>query len=78
MNWKQNNSAKLLLIAELVYNNAKNASINHTSFKLNCEYYLQVFFQDEINSYSKSLCIKKLADKVKKLIEIHCQYLFHE
>ena len=40
VNFKQNNQAKLLLMAEFAYNNAKNASTGHILFKLNCEYHL--------------------------------------
>ena len=39
VNFKQNNWVRLLLIAEFAYNNAKNTSIGHTSFMLNCRYY---------------------------------------
>ena len=33
---KQNDQTRLLSIAEFVYNNAKNASTDHTPFELNC------------------------------------------
>ncbi len=35
VNYKQDDWAKLLLIAEFAYNNTKNASTGHTSFELN-------------------------------------------
>lgn len=38
INFKQNNKAKLLLMAKFAYNNTKYASINHTLFKFNCGY----------------------------------------
>lgn len=38
VNEKQNNLAKLSLIAEFIYNNIKNASTSHIPLKLNCEY----------------------------------------
>ena len=39
MNWKQNDWARLLPMAEFAYNNAKNASTGHTPFKLNCGFH---------------------------------------
>ena len=36
VNFKQNDWAKFLLMAEFAYNNARNTSIGHTSFELNC------------------------------------------
>ena len=39
VNFKQNNWARLLPMAEFAYNNAKNASTSHTPFELNCLYH---------------------------------------
>ena len=39
-NFKQNDWARLLSIAEFAYNNAKNVSTSHTPFELNYGYYL--------------------------------------
>lgn len=36
--FKQDNWAKLLLIAKFTYNNAKNVNIKYTPFKLNYDY----------------------------------------
>ena len=44
VNFKQNNWARLLPMAKFAYNNAKNASIGHISFKLNCDYYPQMSY----------------------------------
>ncbi len=77
VNWKQNNWARLLLIAEFTYNNAKNASTDHTLFKLKCGYYPKVSFEDETNLYSRSCSANKLVEKLRKLIEICYQNLFH-
>ena len=43
VNIEQNNWARLLLMAEFVYNNAKNASTGYTLFERNCRYHLWVF-----------------------------------
>ena len=57
-------------MAEFIYNDAKNASINHTPFKLNCGYHSQVFFKNNINSCSKSYSANELVKKLKELIYI--------
>lgn len=36
MNYEQDDWARLFPMIEFAYNNIKNASINHTLFKLNC------------------------------------------
>ncbi len=39
VNFEQSDWARLLLMAEFTYNNAKNASTGHTPFELNCGYH---------------------------------------
>ncbi len=63
-------------MAEFAYNNAKNASIGHTPFELNCDYYPRVFFEEDINPYSRSHSANKLAVELKELIEVCCQNIF--
>ena len=46
VNFEQNNWVRLLPIAKCTYNNAKNASTDHTAFELNCGY------------HSASCCVK--------------------
>lgn len=41
-NFKQNDQARFLPIAKQTYNNAKNITNSHTSFKLNYSYYTQI------------------------------------
>lgn len=62
VNYEQNDWAKLLLIAEFAYNNTKNASIGHTTFKLNYGYHLS----------SQSYSNDKLAKLLKNLMSV-CQ-----
>lgn len=52
-NRDQNDWVKLLLMAEFTYTNTKNASINHTPFKLNYEFHLQVSFEKDVDPHSK-------------------------
>lgn len=57
-------------MAKFTYNNAKNASIGYIPFELNCSYYDQVLFKENINSHLRSCFANKLADQLKKLIKI--------
>ena len=51
VNFKQNDWARLSLIAEFAYNNGKNLSTGHTLVELNCGYHPRIFFEKDINSY---------------------------
>ncbi len=64
-------------IAEFAYNNAKNTSTSYTLFKLNCGYHSRVFFEKDVDSHSRSRSANKLAEELRKLIEICCQNLLH-
>ena len=57
-------------MAEFAYNNAKNASTGHTSFKLNYGYYPKVFFKEDVDFCSKSRFVNKLVQKLKELIKV--------
>ena len=59
INFKQNNSARLLPITKFAYNNAKNASTGHISFELNCEYHSQMSYKGDIDSRSKCKLVNK-------------------
>ena len=63
-------------MAEFVYNNAKNASTGHMSFKFNCGYYSYVFFKENTNSYSRSKIANKLSEKLQKLMTV-CRKNFY-
>ena len=77
VNWEQDDWVKLLPIVEFAYNNIKNTSTGHTLFEFNCGYHSKVFFKEDVNPCSKSRFINKLAEELKKLIEICCQNLFY-
>ena len=62
---------------EFVYMNAKNASTSHTPFKLNCSYYLQVSFKDNVDPYSRSYFTNKLAKELRELMDICQQNLLY-
>ncbi len=77
VNWEQGNWARLLPIAEFVYNNAKNASTGHTFFELNCDYHPKVSFEEDVDPRSRSRSTNKLAEELRELIEVCCQNLLH-
>ena len=64
-------------MAEFAYNNAKNASIGHTLFKLNCSYHLRISFKEDIDPRLKSRSANKLVEELKELMEVCCQNLLH-
>lgn len=64
-------------MTEFTYNNAKNASTDHINFKLNCGYYLCIFFKDDADPRSKSYLAKKLFKKLRDLIFLCKQNLLH-
>ena len=52
INFKQNDWARLILMADFTYNNTKNASTGYMPFKLNCEYHLRVFYKEDFDPHS--------------------------
>ena len=65
-------------MAEFAYNNSKNTNTDHTPFKLNCDYHLcSISFEDKYDTCSRSFSAKKLAIKLKKLINICHQNLLY-
>ena len=64
-------------MAEFTYNNAKNASTDHTPFELNCGYYLKIFFEKDIDSCLKSCSANELTEDLKELMKICCQNQFY-
>lgn len=64
-------------MAEFINNNTKNANISHTPFKLNYDYYSYNFFENEAKPYFKSYSAIKLTKKLKNVMLIYQQNLFH-
>ena len=52
VNFEHNNWARLLLMAEFAYNNAKNASTGFTPFELNCGYHPSVSYKEDLGLHS--------------------------
>ena len=61
-----------MLIAEFTYNNAGNINTGYIQFEFDYRYHLRVLFKEETNSSSKSHFVNKLAEELRKLIEIYC------
>lgn len=77
VNFETNNWAKLLLIADFAYNNAKNTIIGYMPFELNCSYYFQMSYKKDVDSYSKFKFVNKLSAKLRKLKNICCKNFHH-
>ena len=77
VNFKQNNWARLLPMAEFAYNNAKNGSTGHTPFKLNCSYHLCASFEEDTNPRSRSKKADKLSAELRELITVCRENLHH-
>ncbi len=57
-------------MAEFAYNNAKNASTGHTSFKLNCDYHLRTFYKKDVDPCFQSKSADERATKLRKLMPV--------
>ena len=77
VNFEQNDWAKLLPMAEFAYNNAKNASTGHTSFKLNCGYHSWMSYKDDVDPRSKSKSVNKLLAELRELMIVCHENLYH-
>ena len=66
-------------MAKFAYNNAKNASTGYTPFELNCRYYPHISYKEKetFNLCSKSKTAEKLSSKLRELMIVSQQNLFH-
>ncbi len=62
-------------MTEFAYNNAKNASTSHTSFELNCDFYLRAFYKEDVNLRLQSKSADKLTTELRKLMAIYKENL---
>ena len=77
INFKQNDWARFLSIAEFVYNNAKNTSTGHMLFELNCGYHSRISYKEEVDPYSKFKSADKLSAELRNLIIACWKNLHH-
>ena len=64
-------------MTEFAYNNAKNASIGHMPFKLNCGYHPPVSFEKDTNPCFQSKTANKLLVELQELMTIYQENLHH-
>ena len=64
-------------MAKFAWNNAKNASFSHKLFKLNCKYYSQMSYKEDINPRSKLKSADKLLIELRKSIIACKENLYH-
>ena len=77
VNFEENNWARLLPMAEFAYNNAKNASIGHTPFELNCGYHFCISFKENTDLHSWSKTADELLTELQELMIICQKNLYH-
>ena len=64
INDEQSDWARLLLMAEFVYNNANNTSSDYTPFELNCDFHPRVSYEEDVDPRSRSKIADQLATKL--------------
>ena len=64
-------------MAEFAYNNTKNASTGHTSFKLNCGYHFWMSYKKDINPRFKFKLADKLLAELQELMTVCQKNLYH-
>ncbi len=57
-------------MTEFAYNNAKNASIGHTPFELNCVFHPRTSYEEDVDPRSKSKAADKLATELRELTTV--------
>ena len=77
INFEQNDWARLLLMAEFTYNNAKNVNTGHTPFELNYDYHPQMLYKEKVDSHSKSKSADKLSAELRELMIVCQENLYH-
>lgn len=76
-NFEQDDWARLLPMAKFTYNNANNASTNHTLFELNYGYHPQASYKEDIHPQFQSKLAYKLASKLRELMTIYHKNIQH-
>ena len=64
-------------MAEFAYNIAKNASIGHTLFKLNCGYHFWMLYKEDVDSRFQSKLADKLSAELRELIIVCRETLYY-
>ena len=77
VNYEQDNWARLLPMAEFVYNNTKHASTGYTPFELNCGYHSRVSYKEDVDPHSRSKAADELTEKLRNLMAACRENLQH-
>ena len=64
-------------MVKFAYNNFKNASMDHTSFELNCGYHSYLSCKDKCDARSRSSLAKELAMELRELMNVCHQNFLH-
>ena len=64
-------------MAEFAYNNAKNANIGHTHFKLNYDYHPRILYKENINLRSQFKLADKLSAELRELMIVCRESLYY-
>ena len=64
-------------MAKFAYNNAKNASIGHMSFELNCGYHTWMSYEKNIDPRSQSKLVDKLSAELRGLMIFYQENLYY-
>ena len=60
---------------EFAYNNTKYANTGYTLFKLNYEYYLYIFYKEDVEPRSWSNTANKLTEELRNLMVLYRENL---
>ncbi len=77
VNFKQNDWARLLAMAEFAYNNAKNANTGHTPFELNYKYHPRASYKEDVDPRSQLKSADELATELRELMIVCRENLQH-
>ena len=64
-------------MAEFAYNNVKNTSTGHMPFELNYGYHPRMSYKKKVDSHSKSQSADKLSVKLRELMIVCRENLYH-
>ena len=77
VNYKQNDWARLMPMAEFAYNNAINTSTGYTSFELNCDFHSRVSYKEDVDPRSRSKTADQLITELQTLMSVCRENLQH-
>ena len=64
-------------MVEIAYIKARNASMGHTPFELNCGYHSRMSYKEGVNPRSQSKSVDKLAKELRELMIVYCENLYY-